>query len=157
MCFIFHLEGNTTGKGYNRMWSVSTMIKALRGTDKQGMTYSNETMLQVIPSAKKNLVCFHTHQCPMRNNCSGISPFKVGQCEDRRNSPGFKAWLQKKCGIRTVVQQEVPEWTRRGIWCSVFWLGCSVWVFFFSPSHFNVIWQNQGSQEWNVKPENPIK
>lgn len=26
----------------------------------------------------------------------------------------------------------------------------------FLPSHFNVLWQNQGSQEWNDKPENPI-
>lgn len=49
----------------------------------------------------------------------------------------------RKYGIQTVLQQKVPEGATEGMG-------------FFLPSHFNVLWQNEGSQEQSDNSENSI-
>lgn len=93
---------DSSQRRYNVMWSVRATVKALRGTEKQRITSSNDT------------------SNTSRQNCnskihSSITTFKVRQCKDCRNSPGLKAYMLRKNGIKVVLQQEVPEWKRRGM------------------------------------------
>lgn len=67
------------------MWSVSKMIKALRGTDKQGVTYCNETMLQVILAAKQ-IWCFLTPITAKAGTAITVAAFKHSRSDSARTA-----------------------------------------------------------------------
>lgn len=102
LCFLCRgHRDNSSWRRYNLMWSIRTTIKALRGTDKQRITYSNEA---------SNI----SRQNSNNKNHSCITPFEVRQCKDCRNSPGLKVYMVRKYGKKVVLQKAVPEWKSRG-------------------------------------------
>jgi len=90
------------------MWSVSTTIKELPSA-KQGVTYSNETMLQVIPAVKQ-ICCFLTPITAKRGTAITIVAVHHSSWDSARTAEthqGLQPYLLRKCGIKVVLQQEI--------------------------------------------------
>lgn len=106
-------KDNSLRRRYNMMWSVRTTVKALRGTDKQRITSSNDTSNTSRQNSNSKI-----H--------SSIMTLKVRQCKDCRNSPGLKVYMLRKNGIKLYFNRRYLN-GKGGAWT------------FSLPSHFSIL------------------